>query len=185
MTQKGESFWQTDFISDYLRFTRSDSFNYITMFLRLLKNYELRFLYFGRKYQNAKNKISKKFYKIISNHYRKRYGLEITFNKVGYGLKLIHPWGITVNANAVIGNNVTIFKGVTIGQVHEGKRPGNPTIGDNVTICANATVCGNVLVGNNSMIAAGAFVNFDVPDNSIVIGNPGQIHKKKEHTKEY
>ena len=48
-----------------------------------------------------------------------------------------------------------------------------------MTLYANATVCGNVHIGNNVEIAAGAFVNFDVPDNSIVIGNPGVIHKNK------
>lgn len=49
---------------------------------------------------------------------------------------------------------------------------------DNVTIYVNVTVCGNIKIGNNSVIASNAFVNFDVPDNSIVIGNPGKIHKK-------
>lgn len=94
-------------------------------------------------------------------------------------MKLIHPWAITVNTNAFIGNNVTLFKGCTIGEIVGGAKKGNPTIKDNVTIYANATVCGNIVVEKNSAICAGAFVNFDVPENSVVIGNPGVIHERK------
>lgn len=96
-----------------------------------------------------------------------------------WGVKLIHPWCITVNANAVLGNNVTLFKGCTIGEIRQGKKAGFPKVGNNVTLYANSTVCGNITVGDNSEIAAGAFVNFDVPPNSIVIGNPGVVHAKK------
>ena len=56
-----------------------------------------------------------------------------------------------------------------------GKRMGSPTFGNNVCMNANAIVIGNAHIGNNVLIAPGAFVNFDVPDNSIVIGNPGKI----------
>lgn len=57
----------------------------------------------------------------------------------------------------------------------QGKRMGVPSIGDNVVMNANAVVVGGVKIGNNVLIAPNAFVNFDVPDNSIVIGNPGKI----------
>jgi len=56
-----------------------------------------------------------------------------------------------------------------------GKKKGVPTIGDNVFMGRNSIIIGNVNIGHNVLIAPGAFVNFDVPDNSIVIGNPGQI----------
>ena len=92
------------------------------------------------------------------------------------GIRLIHPWNITVNDNAQLGKNVTLFKGSTIGVIEHGKKRGYPIIGNNVTVCANATICGNVKIGDNVLICAGAFVNFDVPDNSTVIGNPGTIH---------
>lgn len=78
---------------------------------------------------------------------------------------------------AVIGENATLFKGVTIGIISHGKRKGVPKIGNNVTIYANATVCGGITIGNNVIIAPNAFVNFDVPDNSVVIGNPGVVHQ--------
>lgn len=158
---------------DYENFSKR-KFNFVPCILRIIKNYELRFLYILRKNQSSRSNI----YNIMLNHYMNRYGLEINTKNVGGGLRLIYPWGITVNADAVIGSNVTLFKGVTIGVIERGSKQGNPSIGDNVTIYANATVCGNIKIGNNSIIASNSFVNFDVPDNSIVIGNPGEIHKK-------
>lgn len=83
-----------------------------------------------------------------------------------------------MNDNVQIGENVTLFKGCTIGVVETGTKAGNPIIGNNVTVFANATVCGKVHIGDDVIIAAGAFVNFDVPDHAIVIGNPGVIHMK-------
>lgn len=66
--------------------------------------------------------------------------------------------------------------GGTIGEILSGEKKGNPIIEDNVVVYANATICGNVKISENSIIAAGSFVNFDVPPNSLVIGNPGVIH---------
>ena len=59
-----------------------------------------------------------------------------------------------------------------------GGESGNPVIERNVTVYANATICGNIRIGENSIVSAGTFVNFDVPENSIIIGNPGVIHSK-------
>ena len=78
-----------------------------------------------------------------------------------------------------------IFKGVTIGSIRRGKKQGVPIIGNNVVLCANSFVCGNIKIGNNVLIAANSFVNFDVPDNSIVIGNPGKIHSRFNPVKDY
>ena len=64
-------------------------------------------------------------------------------------------------------------------------RQGDPVLEDNVVVCCNAMVCGNIRIGHDSMICAGAFVNFDVPPNSMVIGNPGVIHKKENASKDY
>lgn len=163
-----------NFIKDYRCFTPS-KFSKMTCFLRLIKNYELRFLYCLRAYQNHTGGV----WRILLNHYRKKYGIEILCKDIGPGLHLIHPWGITVNACSRIGENCTLFKGVTIGEIKYGSRNGFPTIGNNCILYANSTVCGNIHVGNDCIIAAGAFVNFDVPDNAIVIGNPGRIYQKR------
>lgn len=68
------------------------------------------------------------------------------------GFYVGHPYGITINAKAIIGNNVNIHKGVTIGQENRGKRKGTPCIGNNVWIGVNATIVGNVVIGNSAII---------------------------------
>lgn len=79
-----------------------------------------------------------------------------------------------INPDSIIGKNFTIAQGCLIGN-SEGKKFGTPIIKDNVCMHANSIVIGGVKIGNNVLIAPGAFVNFDVPDNSIVLGNPGKI----------
>lgn len=101
------------------------------------------------------------------------------------GLFLAHPFNITVNSRAILGRNVTLFKGSTIGSIRSGKREGVPTIGDRVTICCNAMVCGNIHIGNDVLVSANSFVDFDVPDHSVVIGNPGKIYYKENASKDY
>ncbi len=112
-------------------------------------------------------------------------GCEIGWNNVGPGLVLAHPYGITVNSGAIIGKDCTLFKGCTIGSIRSGKNAGVPVLGNRVVVCCNAMVCGGITVGNDVLIAAGAYVNFDVPDNSVVIGNPGRIHYKENPTRDY
>lgn len=170
------------FQCDYKRTYRKE----LTFFggrLRLLLNPALKFAYFGRK--QSKIGFLNKYYRFRAKCIGKKCGLEIDYTKVGKGLVLAHPYGITINPSAIIGENVTIFKGATIGSVRSGKNKGVPTIGDRVTICCNAFVCGNVRIGNDVLIAANAFVNFDVPDNSVVIGNPGQIKHKEDPSRDY
>lgn len=96
---------------------------------------------------------------------------------IGEGLYIGHFGDIIVNPEAVIGKNFCISVGTLVGNA-QGKRRGVPTIGDNVYMGRNSIVIGNVNIGNNVLIAPGAFVNFDVPDNSIVLGNPGQIIRR-------
>ena len=77
------------------------------------------------------------------------------------------------------------MQGVTIGYERRGERQGNPTIGNKVWIGSNAIIVGKIFIGNNVLIAPGSFVNFDVPDDSIVLGNPGKIIPKKNATEGY
>lgn len=104
---------------------------------------------------------------------------------MGPGILLHHPFGITVHPDAVIGEMVTLFKGSTIGRVRSGKRKGVPKIGDRVIISLNATVVGGITVGSDVLIAANSFVDFDVPDGSLVIGNPGKIVFRKNPVNDY
>lgn len=115
-----------------------------------------------------------------------KYGLEIPNGKnIDAGLYLGHAFNITINPNAVIGKNVNIHKGATIGQENRGKRKGAPSIGDSVWIGINSTIVGAVRIGNDVLIAPNAYVNCDVPDHSIVIGNPCTITPRNNATEDY
>lgn len=89
-----------------------------------------------------------------------------------------------VNPAAKIGKNFSIAQGALIGSA-DGKHKGIPVIGDNVIMSANSVVIGGINVGDFVMIAPGAFVNFDVPAHSIVIGNPGRIIPSDHPTDKY
>lgn len=94
--------------------------------------------------------------------------------QIGEGLYIGHFGSIIVNPDAKIGKNFCISAGTLVGNA-QGKKKGVPTIGNNVFMGRNSIVIGNVTIGDDVLIAPGAFVNFDVPANSIVIGNPGQV----------
>ena len=95
--------------------------------------------------------------------------------KIGSGLFIDHGMGIVVGETAVIGNNCTIYHGVTLGGTGHGKGKRHPTIGDNVLIGAGAKLLGPFYVGNNVMIGANAVVLSEVPDSATVVGVPGKI----------
>lgn len=103
--------------------------------------------------------------------------------RIGGGLYIGHPYGITVNSDVIMGDNCNIHKGVTIGQENRGSRKGTPIIGDNVWIGINATIVGKVKIGSDVLIAPNSYVNCDVPDHSIVFGNPCII-KHDDHATE-
>lgn len=94
--------------------------------------------------------------------------------RIGRGFRIVHFGSIVVNPDTVIGDNFNISQGCLIGN-SQGKNAGVPTLGNNVYMSANSVIIGNAHIGNDVLIAPGAFINFDVPDNSIVIGNPGKI----------
>ncbi len=156
------------------------------VFKKAIKNYffmhNLRYMYWWRKRQKNPNNF---FAKWKCYRYSRKYGLEIGNCQIGSGLYLGHPYNITVGSNSVIGSNVNLHKGVTIGNINGGKRSGSPVIGDCVWIGINATVVGGIHVGNDVVIAPNSFVNFDVPDHSVVVGNPGVIHRKVNATDGY
>lgn len=91
------------------------------------------------------------------------------------GAKLSHFSNIVIVGESVIGKNLTIMQGVTIGRGFSKKNYGCPVIGDNVIIFAGAKVFGNITVGNNVIIGANSVVFTDIPSNSVVAGNPAKI----------
>ena len=90
-----------------------------------------------------------------------------------------------MNPDAVIGCNCNINKGATIGKENRGKRKGAPILGDCVWVGVNATIVGKITIGNDVLIAPNSYVNFDVPDHSIVIGNPGIVIRRESATVNY
>lgn len=145
-----------------------------------------KFHRFLRREQTAKNKLLKLWYHYRFKKAKDRYRLEIfSSDRLGKGLYIGHPLGITVNPKAVLGENVNLHKGVTIGQENRGKRKGVPTIGSRVWIGINATVVGNVTIGNDVLIAPNSYVNCDVPSHSVVYGNPCIIKPRENATEGY
>lgn len=154
----------------------------------ILVHPSIRYLRLLRKthYYKGKNKLLFFIYRWRLFRASLRYGYQIGPDaQIGAGLYLGHRGSIVVNGKTVIGEMVNISNGVTIGQENRGKRKGVPTIGNKVWIGANAVIVGNIRVGNNILIAPNAFVNFDVPDNSIVIGNPAKIIPSETATQDY
>ncbi len=103
----------------------------------------------------------------------------------GPGLYIGHFGRLILHPDTVLGKNVNLATGVTIGRANRGKHEGVPVIGDEVWIGTNAVVVGGIHIGSDVLIAPGAYVNTDVPDHSIVIGNPAVIHPSPEATKGY
>ncbi len=124
--------------------------------------------------------------RILLRRYSYKFGYQIPLKtKIGEGFFIGHYGSLVISPRAVIGKNCNVAHGVTIGAVMFGKRAGAPNLGDFVWVGTNAIIVGGINVGNNVLIAPGAFVNFDVPDNSIVIGNPGKIISKLNPTNDY
>lgn len=114
--------------------------------------------------------------RIRLHRYRFRYGFDISPTTViGPGLYIGHFGGVVISPHAVLGRNVNIAQGVTIGAASRGARTGAPTLGDRVWVGANAIIVGKVTIGDDALIAPGAYVNFDVPAMSVVLGNPGKV----------
>lgn len=95
--------------------------------------------------------------------------------KIGEGLFIDHGSGVVIGETAEIGDNVTIYQGVTLGGTGKEKGKRHPTIGNNVVVSAGAKVLGSFTVGDNSRIGAGSVVLKEVPPDSTVVGVPGKV----------
>jgi len=105
-----------------------------------------------------------------------KFGFQIPHTcKVAPGLFIGHYGNIVFNQEVVVGPNCNIAQGVTLGHVSRGTKMGSPTLGERVWVGANAVIVGKISIGNNVLIAPLTYVNFDVPDNALVLGNPATI----------
>lgn len=115
----------------------------------------------------------------ISQRAARKTGIEIHPGaKIGKGFFIDHGHGVIIGETSEIGDNVTLYQGVTLGGTgkEQGKR--HPTVGNNVMISAGAKVLGSFKIGDNSKIGAGAVVLKPVPPNSTVVGVPGRVVKR-------
>lgn len=115
----------------------------------------------------------------ISQRAVRKTGIEIHPGaQIGQNFFIDHGNGVIIGETAIIGNNVTLYQGVTLGGTgkEQGKR--HPTVKDNVMISAGAKVLGSFTIGENSKIGAGSVVLQEVPPNSTVVGVPGRVVKR-------
>lgn len=172
------------------RITRADLYRYgglkgIKGFLRGWFIPGFRYTYLLRKTMPYKlNSVSGILFRILKRILTYR-GYNISNEaRIGEGFYLYHL-GIVIIGPVRIGKNCTVGHSVTIGRSYRKGKIGRPTIEDNVWIGSGAVIVGEINIGNNVLIAPNSFVNFDVPDNSLVIGNPGEIKRKENPTKYY
>lgn len=115
----------------------------------------------------------------VSKRARRKTGIEIhPAAQIGTGLFIDHGMGVVIGETAIIGDNCTIYQGVTLGGTGKDKGKRHPTIGNNVTIGSGAKVLGPFTVGDNSKIAANAVVLNEIPPNSTCVGVPAHIVKR-------
>lgn len=115
----------------------------------------------------------------VSQRAVRKTGIEIHPGaRIGRGLFIDHGNGVIIGETTVIGDNVTLYQGVTLGGTgkEHGKR--HPTVGNNVMISAGAKVLGSFTIGDNSKIGAGSVVLSEVPPGSTVVGVPGRVVKR-------
>ena len=121
--------------------------------------------------------------RLISQRAVRKTGIEIHPGaQIGKGFFIDHGTGVVIGETAIIGDNVTLYQGVTLGGTgkEHGKR--HPTIGNNVMISTGAKILGSFKIGDNSKIGAGSVVLEEVPANSTVVGVPGRVVKRFDAT---
>lgn len=172
--------------------TKADLFRHegnagIRSFLKCLLSPGFGYTFVFRKSEKyKKNLVLKAFYKFLKWRFRVNYGYEICANaQIGEGLYLSSHPGHIIIGPVKMGKNCNVNHSVTIGRAYKNGVAGRPTIDDLVWIGTGAVLVGNIYIGKNVLIAPNTFVNFDVPANSLVIGNPAKIIKKNNPTENY
>lgn len=134
-------------------------------------------------YRVAHQLYLKKYYFLarwISQRASRKTGIEIHPGaQIGEGFFIDHGNGVIIGETTIIGNNVTLYQGVTLGGTGKETGKRHPTIEDNVMISAGAKVLGSFTIGANSKIGAGSVILEEVPPNSTVVGVPGRVVKRE------
>ena len=155
-------------------------------FKKVFRPLEIKYIAVFRKANTCRFLPLKLFYMIRLMNQSYRTHIQITARtRIGEGFYIGHLGRVIIHPDAKLGKNINIGTGVTIGMENRGKRKGAPEISDNCWIGTNAVIVGNVKIGSDVLIAPLSYVNFDVPDHSIVVGNPGRIIPKENATEDY
>ena len=148
--------------------------------------FEVLFLYSGL-HAIVLHRIAHKFWtwkmplipRAISQLARFLTGIEIHPGaQIGQGLFIDHGMGVVIGETSIIGNNVLLYQGVTLGGTGKETGKRHPTLGDNIVVGAGAKILGNIQIGSNSYIGANAVVLNTVPPNTTVVGVPGHVTKQ-------
>lgn len=153
---------------------------------KIFRPLEIKYISVFRKANTCKFLPLKLFYmlKLMRMSYKTQIQIPAR-TSIGEGLYIGHLGRVIIHPDAKLGKNINIGTGVTIGMENRGKRKGTPVISDNCWIGTNAVIVGNVKIGTDVLIAPLSYVNFDVPDHSVVIGNPATIIPKENATEHY
>lgn len=125
--------------------------------------------------------VKKKYFiaRYISQRAVRKTGIEIHPGAtIGKGLFIDHGSGVIIGETAILGDNITMYQGVTLGGTGKEKGKRHPTLEDNVMVSAGAKVIGSFTVGKNSKIGAGSVVVKEVPPNCTVVGVPGRVIRR-------
>ncbi|MBU9737624.1 serine O-acetyltransferase EpsC [Diplocloster agilis] len=115
----------------------------------------------------------------ISQRAARKTGIEIHPGAtIGKGFFIDHGSGVIIGETAIVGDNVTLYQGVTLGGTGKERGKRHPTLKDNVMVSAGAKILGSFTIGENSKIGAGSVVLEEVPPNCTVVGVPGRIVKQ-------
>lgn len=114
--------------------------------------------------------------RLISHICRFLTGIEIHPGaKIGDGFFIDHGMGVVIGETSEIGNNVTLYQGVTLGGTSHQRAKRHPTLGNNVVVGVGAQLIGDITIGDNTKIGAGSVVVNSVPANATVVGIPGRV----------
>lgn len=147
--------------------SREEALHYSPGIIALLAHFRANKYYLEGNYDLANQ---------IAFHARKETGIEIHPGAtIGRRTFIDHGMGIVIGETAIIGDDCTIYHGVTLGGVENIKTKRHPTIGNNVMLGAGSVILGNITIGDNVKVGANAVVNIDVPPNSTAVGVPARI----------
>ena len=172
-------------------FIKSDMFRYyagskISLKNKLMLPLQIKYTIILRKAQFSHKELTRKYFRFRLMLISRKSMIQIPVEaNIGTGFYIAHFGRIIIHPHVVMGENINIATGVTIGQTNRGARQGTPTIGNKVWIGTNAVIVGKITIGDDVLIAPNAYVNFDVPSHAIVLGNPAKFYLRDNATEDY